>query len=340
MDIISDILGAIGDFLGVIWTILVGIWDLIVNVWNLPGVIWDQLSIFWANLIVFWDQIPWDQVGCVSKYGLIGACYGALGIPFALGIIPRALGFSAGGIIAGSIASMMMAFYAGFTPAVTIADVLCGAGDLLGTTWTAFVGIWDLLVNDWNLPGVIKDQLRVVWANVVVYWDRTMNDWDKSGVFRNQLGVVWANVVVFWDRTVDDLDKSGVIRDRLSVFWAKADVVILRDQISWDHIGRTPKYGLIGACVGAIGLPLLIYIGPFVCGFRKKGISSRSFGSRMMSRYGGDTPGGGHVARMQSIGAKGFPGGFLSKVMIAGAVLGSGLGVYTADLLEFAEMHS
>ncbi|KAH7055286.1 hypothetical protein BKA57DRAFT_247941 [Linnemannia elongata] len=116
-DIISDILGAIGDFLGVIWTILVGIWDLIVNVWNLPGVIWDQLSIFWANLIDFWDQIPWDQVGCVSKYGLIGACYGALGIPFALGIIPRALGFSAGGIIAGSIASMMMAFYAGFTPA-------------------------------------------------------------------------------------------------------------------------------------------------------------------------------------------------------------------------------
>lgn len=68
-------------------------------------------------MVVFCDQIPWDQVGCVSKYSLIGACFGALGIPLALGIIPLVLGFGVGGIVAGSIGSIMMTCHQGYTPA-------------------------------------------------------------------------------------------------------------------------------------------------------------------------------------------------------------------------------
>lgn len=218
-----------------------------------------------------------------------------------------------------------------------ISDILGAIGDLLGTTWTFLDGIWDLLVNDWNLPGVIKDQLLVVWAKVVDFWNQIVNDWDLPGVIKNRLRVVWANVVVFWDQTVNDWVPPGVVRDRLSVSWA--NMVVLRDQISWDHIGRMPKYGLIGASVGAIGLPLLVCIIPFVWGFRKKGIFSRSIGSKMMSRYGGYTPSGSHVARMQSIGTKGYPDGFYRYVIIAGSVLGAGLGVSLAHLLNVTEMY-
>ncbi|KAF9117492.1 hypothetical protein BGX30_005417, partial [Mortierella sp. GBA39] len=121
-------MGVIGDILGAIWSFLVGIWDLIVNVWNLPGVIWDQLCIFWANVVVFWDQMPWDQIGCVSKYSLIGACFGALGIPLAAGAFLFALGFSVVGIRVLSLGAMMMSRHGGYTPVGGVVATLQSIG--------------------------------------------------------------------------------------------------------------------------------------------------------------------------------------------------------------------
>jgi hypothetical protein len=124
---ISDILDTIGAFLSGVWDFLIGIWDLFVNVWNVPSVIWDHLCIFWANVVVFWDQIQWDQIGCVCKYILIGACSGSVGLPIILAIFLVLAGFG-DGIRAGSIASNMMARHHGYTPVGGIVANMQSAG--------------------------------------------------------------------------------------------------------------------------------------------------------------------------------------------------------------------
>ncbi|KAF9535935.1 hypothetical protein EC957_001382, partial [Mortierella hygrophila] len=79
-------------------------------------IIEDQPRVVWAKVALFWDQIPWDRIGCVSKYSLAGACLGALGIPLATGAILLAFGFTAAGIRILSFAAWLMSLYGGNTP--------------------------------------------------------------------------------------------------------------------------------------------------------------------------------------------------------------------------------
>lgn len=128
VDAISGILDAIGAFLGGVWDFLVGVWDVLVNVWNLPGIIWDYLCVFWANAVVFWDQISWDQIGCVCKYILIGACSGSLGLPLFISVGLPLIGFTVGGIVSGTLATCMMAFHRGYTPVGGVVAHMQSAG--------------------------------------------------------------------------------------------------------------------------------------------------------------------------------------------------------------------
>ncbi|KAK3809324.1 MAG: hypothetical protein J3Q66DRAFT_353523 [Benniella sp.] len=57
-----------------------------------------------------------ECIGEVCKYILIGGCVGSIAIPFIVAAIPFLLGFGVGGIVSGSIASMLMARHNGYVP--------------------------------------------------------------------------------------------------------------------------------------------------------------------------------------------------------------------------------
>ncbi|KAK3830323.1 MAG: hypothetical protein J3R72DRAFT_455923 [Linnemannia gamsii] len=52
----------------------------------------------------------------MCKYTLIGTCAGALGLPILVVTVPFLLGFTVGGAVAGSCATVMMRFHAGHIP--------------------------------------------------------------------------------------------------------------------------------------------------------------------------------------------------------------------------------
>ncbi|KAK5807974.1 hypothetical protein F5H01DRAFT_67373 [Linnemannia elongata] len=108
-----------------IWDELVSIWEFFVAVWGylvFPGYSWSLLCFLWASVVAFLgqfiplDQIPWDQVGCVSKYIFMATCIGVLFFSLIIIVVPRVLGFTEDGIEYGSIGSHMMAYHNGYTP--------------------------------------------------------------------------------------------------------------------------------------------------------------------------------------------------------------------------------
>lgn len=109
----------IWDGVVVIWEFVVSFWDILVfpgYTWNLLCIAGDSVVSLLAQFIPL-DQIPWDQVGCVSKYIFITASLGTLFVPLIVTVVPRVLGFKEDGIRYESIGSRMMSYHNGYTPA-------------------------------------------------------------------------------------------------------------------------------------------------------------------------------------------------------------------------------
>lgn len=91
---------------------------------------------------------------------------------------------------------------------------------------------------------------------------------------------------------------------------------------------KVSPYGIAGAVIGAIGLPLTLCLIPVALGFGVEGIYAASCAATCMACHGGYTPAGGFVATMQSIGTLGFFAGFNIVTLIIGAVAGLAGGGY------------
>ncbi|KAF9093616.1 hypothetical protein BGX23_003119 [Mortierella sp. AD031] len=90
------------------------------------------------------------------------------------------------------------------------------------------------------------------------------------------------------------------------------------------------KYVLIGAFAGALGLPILVAVVPFMLGFTVGGVVSGSLAALMMTCHAGYIPVGGFVAMMQSIGTMGIYAGFNFVTIVIGCIGGMVGGGYKA----------
>ncbi|KAI9240388.1 MAG: hypothetical protein BYD32DRAFT_408657 [Podila humilis] len=84
---------------------------------------------------------------------------------------------------------------------------------------------------------------------------------------------------------------------------------------------------LVGACTGAIALPLTVGIILPLIGFATRGIVGGSPAARMMAYHEGYVPIDGFVARMQSRGERGY-------TVVLGALAGLALNGYEAIYLN------
>ncbi|KAG0044032.1 hypothetical protein BGZ83_010729 [Gryganskiella cystojenkinii] len=105
----------------------------------------------------------------------------------------------------------------------------------------------------------------------------------------------------------------------------------------WDNMGvildclaSVAKYLLIGACSGALGLPILVATVPFLLGFTVGGVTAGSLAALMMTCHAGYIPVGGFVAMMQSLGTMGLAAGFNAITVVIGCLSGMALGGYLA----------
>ncbi|KAI8604566.1 hypothetical protein EDD21DRAFT_365973 [Dissophora ornata] len=66
----------------------------------------------------------------VCKYVLVGCFSGALGLPVIVATVPFLLGFTAGGIVAGSCGAILMACHAGYVPIGGFVAVMQSIGSM------------------------------------------------------------------------------------------------------------------------------------------------------------------------------------------------------------------
>ena len=93
-------------------------------------------------------------------------------------------------------------------------------------------------------------------------------------------------------------------------------------------VGLLLKNAGIGMISGAVGLPVVVGVVPFLLGFTVGGIATGSIAAFCMAFHAGYTPIGGFVATMQSIGSVGLKAGFNWVTVIIGAILGGLVGEY------------
>jgi len=94
------------------------------------------------------------------------------------------------------------------------------------------------------------------------------------------------------------------------------------------------KYVPIGACTGALGLPLLVGTVPLLLLFTVEGVATGSIAALLMTCHAGYIPIGGFVATMQSIGTMGIYIGFDFFTVATGCLAGMGLGGYKALYID------
>ena len=92
-------------------------------------------------------------------------------------------------------------------------------------------------------------------------------------------------------------------------------------------VGLLLKNAGIGMIFGAVGLPVVVGVIPFLLGFTVGGIATGSIAAFCMAFHAGYVPIGGFLATMQSIGSVGLKAGFNRFTVIIGAILGGLVGV-------------
>jgi hypothetical protein len=97
-------------------------------------------------------------------------------------------------------------------------------------------------------------------------------------------------------------------------------------------VARVCKFILIGGCSGALGLPIVVGIVPFLLGFTVGGVVLGTYAATMMRFHKGNIPVGSFVSILQSIGAKGLAAGFNICTVVLGGSLGMAVGGYLAIL--------